>query len=107
GDLVEVIGVMGLLESRFLNFDQIYVLFRSEGVLPKTSNAVTFLPNNLRKAYGLPVLENQDALSAYLFYRHFQYSQEIHIFYNSLVNEHSTGEESRFVRQLEFESQFH
>lgn len=107
GDPLKGIQVMGLLESRCLNFDHIYILGANEGVLPKTSNAATFLPNNLRKAYGLPVLENQDALSAYLFYRHFQYSQEIHIFYNSLVNEHSTGEESRFVRQLEFESQFH
>ncbi|MNI32628.1 ATP-dependent helicase/deoxyribonuclease subunit B [compost metagenome] len=97
---------MGLLESRCLNFDNVYILGANEGILPKTSNSPTFIPNSLRRAYGLPILENQDALSAYLFYRHFQYSEGIHIFYNGLVDESSTGEESRFIKQLEFESKF-
>ena len=106
GDPLDGLQIMGLLESRCLNFDNVYILGANEGILPKITNGATFLPNNLRKAYGLPVLENQDALSAYLFYRHLQYSTGIHIFYNSLVDESSTGEESRFIRQLEFESQF-
>ncbi|MCA5004363.1 PD-(D/E)XK nuclease family protein [Sphingobacterium bovistauri] len=106
GDPLEGLQIMGLLESRCLNFDNIYILGANEGILPKTSNAATFLPNTLRKAYGLPILENQDALSAYLFYRHLQYSNSIHLFYNSIVDESSSGEESRFIRQLEFESKF-
>lgn len=106
GDPLEGIQIMGLLESRCLNFDNIYILGANEGILPKTSSSATFLPNTLRKAYGLPVLENQDALSAYLFYRHLQFSEGIHILYNSVVDESSTGEESRYVRQLEFESNF-
>lgn len=106
GDPLDGVQIMGLLESRCLHFDQVYILGANEGILPKISSGATFLPNNLRKAYGLPVLENQDALSAYLFYRHFQYSRGIHVFYNSLVDESSTGEESRFIRQLEFESSF-
>lgn len=106
GDPLKGVQIMGLLESRCLNFDNIYILGANEGILPKTSSSPTFLPNNLRKAYGLPILENQDALSAYLFYRHFQYSQNIHILYNSIVDESSSGEESRFIKQLEFESQF-
>ncbi|WP_270088617.1 PD-(D/E)XK nuclease family protein [Sphingobacterium sp. SYP-B4668] len=106
GDPLNGLQIMGLLESRCLNFDHIYVLGANEGVLPKTSSSPTFLPNNLRRAYGLPILENQDALSAYLFYRHLQYSEGIHLFYNSLVDEISTGEESRFIKQLMFESNF-
>jgi len=106
GDPLKGIQIMGLLESRCLNFDNIYVLGANEGILPKTSSAATFLPNNLRKAYGLPALENQDALSAYLFYRHFQYSKGMHLFYNGIVDESSTGEESRFIKQMEFETQF-
>lgn len=106
GDPLEGIQIMGLLESRCLNFDNIYILGANEGILPKTSAAATFLPNNLRRAYNLPILENQDALSAYLFYRHFQYSEGIHLFYNSIVDENSSGEETRFIRQLEFESNF-
>lgn len=107
GDPLKGLQIMGLLESRCLNFDNIYILGANEGILPKTSNSPTFIPNSLRSAYGLPVLENQDALSAYLFYRHFQYSKGIHIFYNGLVDESSTGEETRFLKQLEFESKFH
>lgn len=106
GDPLKGIQIMGLLESRCLHFDQVYVLGANEGVLPQTSSSQTFLPNNLRKAYGLPILENQNALSAYLFYRHFQYSEDIHLFYNSVVDDRGTGEESRFIKQLEFESQF-
>lgn len=67
GDPLQGLQIMGLLESRCLNFDKVYILGANEGVLPKTSNAATFLPNNLRRAYDLPILENQDALSAYLF----------------------------------------
>lgn len=106
GDPLDGLQIMGLLESRCLNFDHIYILGANEGILPKTSSGVTFIPNNLRRAYGLPILEIQDALTAYLFYRHFQYSDNIHVFYNGIVDESSSGEESRFIRQLEFESQF-
>jgi len=106
GDPLEGLQIMGLLESRCLNFDNVYILGANEGILPKTSSSITFLPNNLRRAYGLPILENQDALSAYLFYRHFQFSTQIHLFYNGIVDENSSGEESRFIRQLEFESSF-
>ncbi|MFZ4261845.1 PD-(D/E)XK nuclease family protein [Sphingobacterium sp. HJSM2_6] len=106
GNPLEGIQIMGLLESRCLNFDQVYILGANEGILPKIAGSPTFLPNNLRKAYQLPVLENQDALSAYLFYRHFQYSPNIHLFYNGIIDENSTGEESRFIKQLEFETNF-
>src|SRR5690606_14868035 len=87
GDPLDGLQIMGLLESRCLNFDNVYILGANEGILPKTSSATTFLPNTLRRAYGLPILENQDALSAYLFYRHLQYSTGIHLFYNSIVDE--------------------
>ena len=107
GDPLDGLQIMGLLESRCLNFDNVYILGANEGILPKTSSGTTFLPNTLRRAYGLPILENQDALSAYLFYRHLQHSTSIHLFYNSIVDESSTGEESRFIRQLEFESKFY
>ncbi|UIR56129.1 PD-(D/E)XK nuclease family protein [Sphingobacterium sp. SRCM116780] len=106
GNPLEGLQIMGLLESRCLNFDQVYVLGANEGILPKTSSSPTFIPNSLRQAYGLPILENQDALSAYLFYRHFQYSEGIHLLYNGIVSESSSGEESRFIKQLEFESKF-
>ena len=106
GDPLSGLQIMGILESRCLNFDNIYILGANEGVLPKTSSSPTFLADSLRKAFELPILANQDALSAYLFYRHFQFSQGIHLFYNGIVDQQSTGEESRFIKQLEFETNF-
>src|SRR5690606_33063845 len=57
GDPLDGLQIMVLLESRCLNFDQVYISGANEGILPATSSTATFLPNNLRKAYGLPVLE--------------------------------------------------
>lgn len=104
GKPLEGLQVLGLLESRCLNFEHVFILGVNEGILPNTSPAITFLPNNLRRAYGLPVLENQDALSAYLFYRQIRTDNHIHLFYNSILSQNSSGEESRFIRQLQFES---
>lgn len=104
GEPLRGIQVMGLLESRCLDFDRVIVLGADEGVLPKTGITATFIPDSLRRAYGLPVPENQDAISAYLFYRLLQHSNDIVLVYNNLVTENSSGEASRFIRQLEFES---
>lgn len=104
GKPLEGMQVLGLLESRCLNFEHVFILGVNEGILPNTSPSITFLPNNLRRAYGLPILENQDALSAYLFYRQIQKDNNIHLYYNSIISQNSSGEESRFIRQLQFES---
>ncbi len=104
GEPLEGIQIMGFLESRSLNFSHVYILGANEGVLPKLSASASFIPESIRRAHGLPVLENQDALSAYLFYRTIQRAEEVHVLYNTLVTEQSTGEPSRFLRQLQFES---
>src|SRR5690606_7449235 len=96
---------MGMLESRCLDFDEVIILGENEGVLPQLSLSPTFIPDSLRRAFGLPVLENQDALSAYLFYRLLQRAKKVSVVYNSLVEGNSTGEASRFVQQVHFESQ--
>lgn len=106
GEPLKGIQVMGLLESRCLDFENLIILGTNEGILPKTSLTSTFIPDSLRRAYGLPVLENQDAISAYLFYRLLQRSNKISVVYNSLVDESNSGERSRFLKQLEFESGF-
>lgn len=104
GEPLKGIQVMGLLESRCLDFEKVIVLGANEGVLPKLSVSPTFIPDSIRRVYGLPVIENQDAISAYLFYRLLQRSEEVSMVYNTLVDESNTGEPSRFLRQLEFES---
>lgn len=105
GEPLDGIQVMGMLESRCLDFDEVVILGANEGVLPQLSLSPTFIPDSLRRAFGLPVIENQDALSAYLFYRLLQRSKKVSVVYNSLVESNSTGEASRFLQQVQFESQ--
>lgn len=107
GAPLEGLQIMGMLESRCLDFDEVIILGANEGILPKQSLSPTFIPDSLRRAFGLPVVENQDALSAYLFYRLLQRANKIRIVYNALVDNHSSGEVSRFVQQLRFESRLH
>jgi len=106
GEPLRGVQIMGLLESRCLDFDEVYIIGANEGALPKITVAPTFIPDSIRRAHGLPVLENQDALSAYLFYRLLQYPQHITVVYNAVVDDSNSGEVSRFVRQLVFESRF-
>lgn len=106
GDPLNGIQIMGLLESRNLNFDRVIILGLNEGIVPQASTGTTFIPDSLRRAYGLPVLENQDAISAYMFYRLIQRAKNIDFVYNSLTDESNSGEPSRFIKQLEYESGF-
>ena len=106
GEPLQGIQVMGLLESRSLDFDQVYILGVNEGLLPQTSVAPSFIPYSVRKAYGLPVLENLDAISAYMFYRLMQRSKKVSLVYNAQADESNTGEPTRFLKQLEYESGF-
>jgi ATP-dependent helicase/nuclease subunit B len=104
GEPLEGVQVMGLLESRSLDFEHVYILGVNEGVLPQVSVSPSFIPDSIRRAYGLPVIENQDAISAYMFYRLLQRSKKVSLVYNGQGDENNTGEPSRFLRQLEFES---
>jgi ATP-dependent helicase/nuclease subunit B len=102
--------VMGLLESRALDFEHVFLLGASEGILPKSGvGPQSFIPDNIRRAWGLPIPENQDAVSAYMFYRLLQRSASVTLVYNAQADETTPGEPSRFLRQLEFESgyEFH
>lgn len=105
------IQIMGLLESRGLDFEHILLLGAGEGSLPRVAAAKTFIPYNLRKAYGLSTLEHQDAIFAYVFYRLLHRCKSLAVVYNGLITDNSTGEVSRFIKQLQHESaldiQFH
>jgi len=96
--------VMGLLESRCLDFDELVVLGMNEGVLPKVSITPSFIPDNVRRAFGLPVLENQNSIFAYFFYRLLHCAKKITLVYNGVDGDTSPSEASRFIKQLEFET---
>ncbi len=106
GDPLDGIQVMGLLESRNLNFEEVIFLGFNEGIIPKTTIGNSFIPDSIRRAFGLPVLENLDAISSYMVYRLLQRARKISFVYNSLTDERNSGEVSRIARQLEYESSF-
>ncbi|MEJ7780563.1 MAG: PD-(D/E)XK nuclease family protein [Daejeonella sp.] len=104
GEPLSGLQVMGLLESRCLDFDELIVLGMNEGVLPKVSVTPSFIPDNVRRAFGLPVLENQNSIFSYFFYRLLHCARKVTLVYNGITDEKSTGEGSRFIKQLEFET---
>lgn len=104
GEPLKGLQIMGLLESRALDFKNLILLNVNEGVLPKKAVAPTFIPDSIRRAYGLSVLENQDAIFAYVFYRLLQRSSLVYCLYNATVDEKGMAEQSRFLTQLEYET---
>ncbi len=106
GEPLEGLQIMGLLETRSLDFETIYLLGASETFLPKKGNAESLLPDSLLRAYGLPTTEDLEALYAYEFYRLFHRSKNISIMYNSIQDERNSGEPSRYIRQILFERDF-
>ncbi len=104
GEPLVGLQLMGLLETRGIDFDDIIILDASEGNLPRIKAPESFLPHNIRRAFGMTVPEHQDAIFAYVFYRLLQRSKSVTLVYNQLVSDDSSGEISRFVQQLAFES---
>ena len=103
GEPLEGIQIMGVLESRNLDFENIYFLSMSEDNFPGGANSQSFIPYNIRKAYGLPTLEQRDAIYAYLFNRLLQRSNQMHLMYNSDNSGGKGGEPSRYLLQLQYE----
>lgn len=103
GEPVRGIQVMGLLETRLLDFKRLLVLSTNEGQLPKTNHHHSYIPYGIRKAFGLPTFEQQDGLSAYHFFRLLQRTQQTVLLYNTIPGKMNEGEPSRFLKQLAFE----
>lgn len=104
GEPLKGLQIMGLLESRALDFKHIILLNANEGIFPKKAAAPTFIPDSIRRAFGLSVLENQDAIFAYVFYRLLQRAETVHCLYSTSVDDRGMAEPSRFLAQLEFET---
>lgn len=96
--------VMGVLETRCLDFDHLIMLSVNEGTLPQTNNDNSFIPYLLRKAFGLTTPERRNAVYAYYFYRLIQRTKHLRLLYNTSTEGLSKGEMSRFMTQLIAES---
>lgn len=92
--------IMGVLETRNLDFKNLIILSLNEGLLPKGGGEASFVPYNLRKAFGMTTIEHRDALYAYYFYRLIQRAEHITLVYNTSSDGLNRGEASRFLLQF-------
>jgi CRISPR/Cas system-associated exonuclease Cas4 (RecB family) len=104
GEPLRGLQVMGVLETRSLDFKNVFMLSLNEGVFPSAGNKGSYVPYSIRKAYGLPTPEYQGSIYAYLFYRSLQRASNIFLFYNSEPDVLGQGEMSRYLQQLMYES---
>lgn len=103
GEPLEGLQVMGLLETRALDFERLIILGANEGTLPATSRHHSYIPYDLRKAFGMNTFDRQESLYAYHFYRLLQRSRRLLLSYDTHIGKLNEGEPSRYLRQIESE----
>ena len=104
GEPVIGVQIMGVLETRNIDFDNVLLLSCNEGNMPKGVNDSSFIPYSIRKAHGLTTIDNKVAIYSYYFHRLLQRAGDITIAYNNSTDKGHTGEMSRFMLQLLVES---
>ena len=104
GEPVVGVQIMGVLETRNIDFDHLLLLSCNEGNMPKGINDSSFIPYTIRKAHHLTTIDNKVALYSYYFHRLLQRARDITIAYNNSTDNGHTGEMSRFMLQLLVES---
>ena len=102
GEPLKGLQVMGPLETRALDFRNVILLSANEGTFPRRNASASFIPPELRKGFGLPTFEYQDSVWAYYFYRMIQRAEHVWLVSDSRTEGLKTGEESRYIKQLEY-----
>ncbi len=103
GEPLKGLQIMGLLETRSLDFDHVVICSVNEGILPPSGRSGSLIPHSLRKAFDMPVIEDREAIFAWHFFRLLQRSKNIELIYNTEAGKTGSGEKSRFIRQIEYE----
>jgi CRISPR/Cas system-associated exonuclease Cas4 (RecB family) len=106
GEPLTGLQIMGLLETRCLDFENLVLFSANEGFLPRIAAGHSFVPYHLRKGFGMPTYEDRDAMYAYYFYRLIQRTEKTVIVYNSITEGVASSEKSRFLYQLLYDSEF-
>lgn len=101
GEPLEGLQIMGILETRCLDFKNLIVLSMNERVFPKKHFTPSFIPDNLRKAFGLATMEYQECIYAYYFYRMISRAQNVYLLYDARIIGVGSGEPSRYINQLD------
>jgi CRISPR/Cas system-associated exonuclease Cas4 (RecB family) len=103
GEPLEGLQIMGVLESRNLDFRRVIICDVNEGSFPPGGGINSMIPFNLRRAFRLPVQEQNDAIYAYTFYRLLHQAEEVHLIYTTASDQGKAGEMSRFIQQMQVE----
>lgn len=101
GEPLKGLQIMGMLESRVLDFENVIITSVNEGFIPGTNSQNTFIPFDIKFEKGLPTYKEKDSIFAYHFYRLLHRAKNIFILYNTETDDFGSGEQSRFVTQLE------
>ena len=101
GEPIKGLQIMGVFETRNLDFENVIVLSMNEDYFPASGTSQSFIPYALRKAYGLSVFDETQSMQAYLFYRLLQRARNVLLLYNS-GGDVMGGEQSRFLQQLKY-----
>lgn len=101
GEPLQGLQLMGMLETRVLDFETIILASANEGVLPASKQQHSFIPFDVKIAFDLPTYKEKDAIFSYHFFRLIQRAKNIYILYNTEQDHFGSGEKSRFVTQLE------
>jgi len=101
GEPLQGLQLMGMLETRVLDFDTVIITSLNEGILPAGKNDNSFIPFDVKKHFELPTHQEKDAIFSYHFQRLLQRAKNIYLIYNTETDGYGSGEKSRFLTQLE------
>jgi len=101
GEPLKGLQIMGMLESRVLDFENVILTSVNEGFLPSGNTQNSFIPYDIKNEKGMPTYQEKDAIFAYHFYKIVQRAKNIFLLYNSETDDFGSGEQSRFITQLE------
>jgi ATP-dependent helicase/nuclease subunit B len=103
GEPLKGLQVMGVLETRAIDFENLVVLSVNEGVLPSGRSSNSFIPFDIKQVFGLPTFQQKDYVFAYHFYRMIQRAKRIYLLYETEGDRLKGGEKSRFITQISYE----
>lgn len=103
GEPLKGLQIMGMLETRTLDFDTVILLSANEEILPSGKAQNSFVPYEIKRNFGLPTYTDKDSIFAYHFYRLLQRAKNIHLLYNTEPMNYGSSEKSRFITQLQHE----
>jgi len=102
GEPLKGLQLMGMLETRVLDFETVILTSTNEGVLPNGKGEQSFLPFEIKKMFGIPTYQEKDAIFSYHFYRLIQRAKNVYLLYNTEPDAFGSGEKSRFITQLSY-----